>query len=73
MMKVKILKDVDGNVFSPKVSAESVYRKGAASTVEDSLNNLQGDVSTIHDILGGGSGGDISIATVEEIRALFQV
>ena len=72
MMKVKILKDVNGNVFSPKVSAESVYRKGAASTVEDSLNNLQGDVSTIHDILGGGSGGDISIATVQEIRALFQ-
>ena len=54
------------------MSAESVYRKGAASTVDDSLNHLQGDVSTIHDILGGGSGGDISIATVEEIRALFQ-
>ena len=72
MMKVKILKDNTGNIFSPKVSAQSVYRKGKTTTVETSLVDLEGDVSTIHDILGGGSGGDISIATVEEIRALFQ-
>lgn len=71
-MKVKILKDVNGTVFSPKVSAESVYRKGAATTVETSLNDLKGDVDAIHDILGGGEGGDISVATTAQIQALFQ-
>lgn len=72
MMKVKILKDNSGAVFSPKVSAESVYRKGAATTVENSLNDLKGDIDAIHDILGGGEGGDISVATTAQIQALFQ-
>lgn len=72
MMKVKILKDVNGTVFSPKVSAESVYRKGAATTVETSLNDLKGDVDAIHNILGGGEGADISVATAAQIQALFQ-
>ena len=71
-MKVKILKDNNGNIFSPKVSAQSVYRKGKTTTVETSLVDLEGDVSTIHDILGGGSGGDISVATTAQIQALFQ-
>lgn len=71
-MKVKILKDVNGTVFSPKVSAESVYRKGAATTVEASLNDLKGDVDAIHNILGGGEGADISVATTAQIQALFQ-
>ena len=71
-MKVKILKDVNGTVFSPKVSAESVYRKGAATTVETSLNDLKGDVDAIHNILGGGEGADISVATAAQIQALFQ-
>ena len=71
-MKVKILKDAKGTVFSPKVSAESVYRKGAATTVETSLNDLKGDVDAIHDILGGGEGADISVATTAQIQALFQ-
>ena len=71
-MKVKILKDNTGNIFSPKVSAQSVYRKGKTTTVETSLVDLEGDVSTIHDILGGGSGGDISVATTAQIQALFQ-
>lgn len=71
-MKVKILKDVNGTVFSPKVSAESVYRKGAATTVETSLNDLKGDVDAIHNILGGGEGADISVATTAQIQALFQ-
>lgn len=72
-MKVKILKDNNGDIFSPKVSAESVYRKGATKTVETSLSDLQEDVGIIHEILGGGEGGDISVATAEEIRALFEV
>lgn len=71
-MKVKILKDAKGTVFSPKVSAESVYRKGAATTVEASLNDLKGDVDAIHNILGGGEGADISVATTAQIQALFQ-
>ena len=71
-MKVKILKDNNGNIFAPKVSAQSVYRKGKTTTVETSLVDLEGDVSTIHDILGGGSGGDISVATTAQIQALFQ-
>lgn len=72
MMKVKILKDVNGTVFSPKVSADSVYRRGATTTVENSLNDLKGDVDAIHDILGGGEGADISVATTAQIQALFQ-
>ena len=71
-MKVKILKDNTGNIFSPKVSAQSVYRRGKTTTVETSLVDLEGNVSTIHDILSGGSGGDISVATTTQIQALFQ-
>ena len=69
-MKVKILKDNNGNIFSPKVSAQSVYRKGKTVTVETSLIDLEGDVSAIHDVLGGG-GKDISVATTAEIQSLF--
>ena len=71
-MNVKILKDKDGKTFSPKVSAESVYRSGKTTTVETSLRGLETDVGTIHDILGGGEGGDISVATTAQIQALFQ-
>ena len=70
-MKVKILKDKDGKTFSPKVSAESVYRGGKTTTVETSLTGLETDVDTIHNILSGGTGGDISVAKPEEIKALF--
>ena len=70
-MKVKILKDNNGNIFSPKVSAQSVYRKGKTTTVETSLTGLETDVGTIHNILSGGTGGDISVAKPEEIKALF--
>ena len=70
-MKVKILKDNNGNIFSPKVSAQSVYRKGETTTVETSLTSLETDVGTIHNILSGGTGGDISVAKPEEIKALF--
>lgn len=69
-MKVKILKDNNGNIFSPKVSTESVYRGGKTVTVETSLTDLEGDVSAIHDVLGGG-GKDISVATTAEIQSLF--
>ena len=71
MMKVKILKDKNGNTFSPKVSADSVYRSGKNITAEASLIGLEGDMATIHDILGSGEGGDISVAKPEEIKALF--
>ena len=71
MMKVKILKDKNGNTFSPKVSAESVYRGGKTTTVETSLIDLEGDMATIHDVLGG-AGKDISVATTAQIQSLFQ-
>ena len=71
MMKVKILKDKNGAVFSPKVSADSVYRSGKNITAEASLIDLEGDMATIHDILSSGTGGDISVAKPEEIKALF--
>ena len=71
MMKVKILKDKNGNTFSPKVSADSVYRSGKNITAEASLIVLEGDMATIHDILSSGTGGDISVAKPEEIKALF--
>ena len=70
-MNVKILKDKDGEIFSPKVSAESVCRGGKTTTVEASLTSLETDVGTIHNILGGGTGGDISVATTAEIQSLF--
>lgn len=70
-MNVKILKDKDGKTFSPKVSAESVYRGGKTTTVETSLTGLETDVDTIHNILSGGTGGDISVATAAEIQSLF--
>ena len=70
-MNVKILKDKDGKTFSPKVSAESVCRGGKTTTVETSLTSLETDVDTIHNILSGGTGGDISVARPEEIKALF--
>ena len=70
-MNVKILKDKDGKTFSPKVSAESVYRGGKTTTVETSLTSLETDVGTIHNILSGGTGGDISVAKAAEIQALF--
>lgn len=69
-MKVKILKDKNGNTFSPKVSADSVYRSGKTITAEASLIDLEGDMATIHDVLGG-TGKDISVATTAEIQALF--
>ena len=69
-MKVKILKDNNGNIFFLFVSAQSVYRKGKTTTVETSLIDLEGDVSAIHDVLGGG-GKDISVATTAEIQSLF--
>ena len=70
-MNVKILKDKDGKTFSPKVSAESVYRGGNTTTVETSLVGLETDVDAIHNILSGGTGGDISVATAAEIQSLF--
>lgn len=70
-MNVKILKDKDGKTFSPKVSAESVYRGGNTTTVEISLVGLETDVDAIHNILSGGTGGDISVATTAEIQSLF--
>ena len=69
-MKVKILKDKNGNTFSPKVSADSVYRSGKTTTAEASLTDLEGDMAAIHDVLGG-AGKDISVATTAEIQALF--
>ena len=71
MMKVKILKDNNGAVFSPKVSADSVYRSGKTITAEASLIDLEGDMATIHDVLGG-AGKDISVATTAQIQSLFQ-
>ena len=69
-MNVKILKDKDGKTFSPKVSAESVYRGEKTTTAEASLTDLEGDMAAIHDVLGG-AGKDISVATTAEIQALF--
>ena len=70
-MNVKVIREKEGKTFSPKVSAESVYRGGKTTTVETSLAGLETDVDTIHNILSGGTGGDISVAKPEEIKALF--
>ena len=53
------------------MSAESVYRGGKTTTVETSLTSLETDVDTIHNVLSGGAGGDISVATTAEIQSLF--
>ena len=40
-MYVKILKDSQGNVFTPKVSADSVYLSGVTTTLTTKLGEIQ--------------------------------
>ena len=40
-MYVKILRDGQGNVFTPKVSADSVYLSGVATTLTTKLAEIQ--------------------------------
>ena len=40
-MYVKILKDGQGNVFTPKVSADSVYLSGVTTTLTTKLSEIQ--------------------------------
>ena len=40
-MFVKSLKDSKGNVFTPKVSADSVYLSGVATTLTAKLTEIQ--------------------------------
>ena len=68
-MNVKVLKDDNGSTFSPKVSAESVYRGGKSTTVETSLSGLEDSMQTIRETLGDGK--DILVATAAEIQSLF--
>lgn len=39
-MKVKVLKDTKGNVFTPKVSADSVYLSGSSTTLTNKLSSV---------------------------------
>lgn len=44
-MKVKLLKDGLGNVFTPKTSADSVYLSGSKTTLTTKLGNIDSELS----------------------------
>ena len=58
-MYVKILKDGQGNVFTPKVSADSVYLSGVATTLTTKLGEIQEALDGIVSVPAGGTEGQI--------------
>ena len=58
-MYVKILKDSKGNVFTPKVSADSVYLSGVATTLTAKLAEIQEALETKSALPSGGVVGQV--------------
>ena len=58
-MFVKSLKDSKGNVFTPKVSADSVYLSGVATTLTAKLTEIQEALDTKTSLPAGGTVGQI--------------
>ena len=44
-MKVKRLKDSQGNVFTPQTSADSVYLSGSKTNLTTKLGNIDNELS----------------------------
>ena len=58
-MYVKILKDGQGNVFTPKVSADSVYLSGVATTLTTKLGEIQEALGEKLTTPAGGTAGQV--------------
>ena len=58
-MYVKILKDGQGNVFTPKVSADSVYLSGVATTLTTKLGEIQEALDEKLTTPAGGTAGQV--------------
>ena len=58
-MYVKILKDGQGNVFTPKVSADSVYLSGVATTLTTKLAEIQEALDGVVSVPAGGTAGQV--------------
>ena len=58
-MYVKILKDSQGNVFTPKVSADSVYLSGVATTLTTKLAEIQEALDGVVSVPAGGTAGQV--------------
>lgn len=58
-MKVKVLKDKDGNIFTPKVSADSVYLSGSPVKLTERLEYIEGKLDEKLKTPAGGTVGQV--------------
>lgn len=79
-MKVKVLKDTKGNVFTPKVSADSVYLSGSSTTLTNKLSSVDTTLSGKADKFTVSSstptatwGGTIVVGTVDGTDLKFKM
>lgn len=79
-MKVKVLKDTQGNVFTPKVSADSVYLSGSSTTLTNKLSSVDKTLSGKADSFTVSSstptaswGGTVTVGTVKGTDLKFKM
>lgn len=79
-MKVKVLKDTQGNVFTPKVSADSVYLSGSDTTLTSKLSSVDNTLSGKADNFTVSSstptaswGGTVTVGTVKGTDLKFKM
>ena len=79
-MKVKVLKDTKGNVFTPKVSADSVYLSGSNTTLTNKLSSVdttldgKADNFTVSSSTPTASwGGTVTVGTVKGTDLKFKM
>ncbi len=79
-MKVKVLKDTQGNVFTPKVSADSVYLSGSDTTLTKKLSSVDNALSGKADSFSVSSstptaswGGTVTVGTVKGTDLKFKM
>ena len=79
-MKVKVLKDTQGNVFTPKVSADSVYLSGSSTTLTNKLSSVDTTLSGKADSFTVSSstptaswGGTVTVGTVKGTDLKFKM
>ncbi len=79
-MKVKLLKDTQGNVFTPKVSADSVYLSGSSTTLTSKLSSVDNTLSGKADNFTVSSstptaswGGTVTVGTVKGTDLKFKM
>ena len=79
-MKVKRLTDRDGNVFTPQVSADSVYLSGSSTTLTNKLSSVDKTLSGKADNFTVSSstptatwGGTVTVGTVKGTDLKFKM